>query len=586
MSDGADLQALRDVWRGLADVDDPALLTDLAPEPDAVGDGPLAGCGFVVKANIDVVGHPTTAGLLEPVRIPDRSATVVERIVAAGATVLGLANLDQLATGLTGTRSPYGTPTNPIAPELAPGGSSSGSAVAVARGLVPFALGTDTAGSGRVPAALTRTVGIKPTIGWLPMTGVVPAIGGLDVVTVHARSVRVAWDVAQLAGGFDPEDPWSRTPPAGAPRSTPIDVVGTPPIYVVAERCDREVVEAHRAALGLLASAGIRVVELDLGLWFEVARELYGGPWVAARDASFGSVLDREPAGLDPNVASIVRGSRRWSAADAFGAISSLAAARRRAAKWWDDVEALVMPTVPFLPTRRAIAADPIGVNERLGAFTNAANLLDTCAVSVPLDRPADGLPHGVMLVGPAWSDERIVALAATLEGLTPDRRLGATAERVADLPAPPARAADQGRAARTSLVVVGAHLRGQPLHQQLVDLGAIFVRETRTAPCYRLYHLLDTSPPKPGLVRVADGGTEILVEEYDLDAEFFGRFVASVPPPLVIGTVELSDGTSSAGFLCEPIALADAREITSFGGWVAYRTGSDSARPPRPSSG
>lgn len=380
---GTDLDTLRNQWRALAELDDPAVVIELLPEPSSCGEGPLARAGFAVKGNIDIAGTGTTAGLSEVIRYPADSAPVVRRLAEAGATPLATTNLDQLATGLVGTRSPWGTPLNPVDPTSVPGGSSSGSAVSVARGLVPFALGTDTAGSGRVPAALTRSVGFKPTLGWLPINGVVPAIPGLDTVSVHALCVHDAWTVVLAAAGFEKSDPWSRQRPDGSPASAAV-VIGTLSDHVLNTTCDPATATAHRVAMSRLRDAGFDIRHLDLELWFDVARGLYGGPWVAARDAAFGHLIDERPKGLDPTVASIVRGSRGWTGADAYRATTQLAEWRRRSDEWWSAVDLLALPTVPFRPSLEDVTRDPVGVNERLGTFTNAANLLDWAAPRNP----------------------------------------------------------------------------------------------------------------------------------------------------------------------------------------------------------
>ncbi|MHB8663187.1 MAG: allophanate hydrolase [Acidimicrobiales bacterium] len=487
-------------------------------------DGRLAGIPFVVKDNIDVAGVPTTAGCPAFAYLPERPAEVVRRLEAAGAIAVAKTNLDQFATGLVGTRSPYGTPRNVFDAARVPGGSSSGSAVAVAAGAVPFSLGTDTAGSGRVPAAANGIVGAKPTRGWLSTTGVVPAVRSLDCVSVFARSVDDARAVLEVAGGFDPHDPFSRRP-AWRPRPAPADVrVG--------------------AADGVVLD-GVDVAEtVDLEPFLEAGRLLYEGPWVAERVAAFGRFVAGHPDDIDPTVRRIVDGARRWSAADFAEGQYRLAESRRKTEPIWRDIDALVTPTVTFLPLLAEVAADPIGVNTALGRYTTFANLLDLCAVAVPTG-VVDGLPVGVTVLAPAWGDavaaavaEEIVRGAASVAGV--------------------------------ELAVVGAHLRGQPLHEELVRVGAVFVEQTRTAPEYRLYALANTAPPKPGLVRAA-GGAAIEVEVYRLTYEAFGRFVAAVPAPLCIGTVQLARGPV-AGFLCEPSALDGATEITSFGGWRAYR--------------
>jgi allophanate hydrolase len=522
-----------DIALGLAEAADPATQ-------------PLGGIPFAVKDNIDVASVVTTAGCPSYGYLPPASAPVVARLVAAGAIPVAKTNLDQFATGLVGTRSPYGVPVNVFDPRRVPGGSSSGSAVAVGSGAVPFALGTDTAGSGRVPAAFNGIVGLKPTRGWLSARGVVPAVRTADCVSVFALSVEDAWAVASVAGGFDPEDDYSRRPGA-AP------------------------VTGGRLRLGLVAGTpvsldglGFDVREVDIDELQEAGRLLYGGPWVAERLAVIGDFLRGDHEGIDPTVREIILAADRWTAADAAAGAYELARLRRRAERLWDDVDVIVHPTVPRQPTLEEVAADPIGVNAELGPFTTFTNLLDLCAVAVPVG--LDGsLPVGVSVIGPAWADAAVAGVAAAIHATSGGLR-GATGSPLAG----PAWSPPPGRGT-VDLAVVGAHLRGQPLHQQLVDLDARMVGATTTTPDYRLYALANTTPPKPGLVRVPFGtGAAIEIEIYRLSEAGFGRFVAALPPPMCIGTVDTCSGPVR-GFLCEPIAVTDAADITTFGGWRAY---------------
>jgi allophanate hydrolase len=556
--------AVRRAYEALAGLE--AVVIEWVPEQVALAmadadprDRPLGGVPFVVKDNIDVAGVATTAGCAAYSYMPDASATAVRRLIAAGAIPVAKTNLDQFATGLVGTRSPYGTPPNPFDRRRVPGGSSSGSAVAVACGAVPFALGTDTAGSGRVPAAFTGTVGLKPTRGWVSTQGVVPAVRTIDCVSVFALSVSDAWTVLGAAAGFDAADPFSRPRPSstGPPASTPR--VGVP----------RDVPVDTEA---LNALAAYHPVEVDVAAFLEAGRLLYGGPWVAERLAVVGDFLAAEPGGLDPTVREIILGAARWSAADMASAGYELARLRRLTEAVWDRVDVLVLPTVPGHPTIADVAADPIGVNADLGRYTTFANLLDLCAVAVPVGL-RDGLPVGVCVVAPAWSDETAAMVAAGIHVATGGLR-GATGSPLLgsgwDLLPPGGAEAPGG----IDLAVVGAHLAGQPLHPQLVELGARLVATTTTAPDYRLYAIPGTDPPKPGLVRVADGtGERIEIEVYRLEAAAFGRFVAAVPPPLCIGTVRTTTGPV-AGFLCEPLAMVGALDITEYRGWRAYRAG------------
>ena len=502
---------------------------------------PLAGLVCAVKDNIDVAGLPTTAGAASYTYRPGADATAVRRLREAGAIVVGKTNLDQFATGLVGTRSPYGAVRNAWDPARISGGSSSGSAVAVALGLVDFALGTDTAGSGRVPAALNGVVGIKPTKGLVPVTGVVPACYTLDCVTVFARDLGLGRTVAELIEGPDPADPLSRTgrPAAAAPARPRIGVPTAEHLADLAPGWG----DAFAAAVARFAGLGAEIVEVDVAPLLEAAALLYGGAFVAERYAAVGAHLEKHPeligTDLDPTVARIVLGGKDKTAADWAADTARLAALGSAGRAALDGCAALLTPTTTGHPTLAEVAADPVGANSRLGRYTNFCNLLDFAAVAVPSGFVA-GLPFGVMLTGPAFSDRALAELAG--------------------------RFANPG----IDVFVVGAHLSGQPLNVQLVSAGGTLVGAARTAPRYAL-HALDTVPPKPGLVRVGEGGRSIAGEVWRLPANGFGTFVESVPAPLAIGTVALADGTSVSGFLVEPVAVTDAPDISHLGGWRNY---------------
>lgn len=511
---------------------------------------PLHGVPFVVKDNIDVAGVPTTAGCPGFAYVPSADAMAVARLRAAGAVVVGKSNLDQFATGLVGTRSPYGTPRNPFDPAVVPGGSSSGSAVVVARGIVPFALGTDTAGSGRVPAALCGVVGFKGTLGRVSTAGVVPAVRRIDCTTVFAPSVADATWVMGVLGAFDPTDPWSRCPPLSRRRDAA--VIGVPERWPVGAQPDEPTAALFAAALERLAELGVELVPFELEPFLAAGDLLYGGPLVAERYAAVGAALAAHPGDADPVVAATIAAATRWTAADAYAAEYRLAELRRHAETVFAGVDALALPTAPGIATLAEVAADPRGANERLGRYTTFVNLLDLAAVAVPMGRRPGGVPSGLQLIGPAWSDDALATLAARFCGEPPPP---ATLPTVPDV----------------AVVVVGAHLRGQPLNGQLTERGARFVRAGTTAPTYRLYALRDAVPPKPALVRDT-GGSAIAVEVWSMPLDRLGSFLALVPPPLCLGTVELDDGTWQKGFLCEPRAIVGATEITHHGGWLAYR--------------
>ncbi|MER6557108.1 allophanate hydrolase [Streptomyces sp. NPDC001027] len=524
-----------EIWIGLRPREEAEAEARAIDERVAAGERlPLAGRLFAVKNNIDAAGLPTTAGCPAYAYEPAEDAPAVAGLRAAGALLLGTTNLDQFATGLVGTRSPYGAVRGAWDPARVSGGSSSGSAVAVALGIVDLALGTDTAGSGRVPAAFNGIVGLKPTRGLVPTAGVVPACASLDCVTVFARTLAEAEQaLAHMAAGPSP------ALPARAPGPWRIAV---PPRAQLGE-LDEGWGEAYEAAARQLAAAGAELRPLDLTPFTEAAAMLYEGAFVAERYTAVGAFVDKAVAeggaGLDPTVAAIIVGARDIPAHRLFADQDRLAALRTRALTELADADALLLPTAPGHPTLAEVAADPLGANARLGRFTNSTNLFDLAAVATPAGE-VKGLPFGVMLVGPAHTDERLARIAALLQP-------------------------------ETRLAVVGAHLTGQPLNPQLLAVGARLDVTTTTAPVYRL-HALRTSPPKPGLEHVGEGGAAIEVEVWRLPAQGLGRLLSALPRPMTLGSVQLSDGTAVPGFLCEPSALKNAEDITPHTSWRTYR--------------
>ncbi|HET7535160.1 MAG TPA: allophanate hydrolase [Candidatus Didemnitutus sp.] len=515
--------------------------------------GSLRGLTFAIKDNIDLAGVPTTAACPAFAYTPTASAPVVDRLVAAGAVPLGKTNLDQFATGLVGVRSPYGVPRNPFGAEYLPGGSSAGSAVAVAAGLCDFSLGTDTAGSGRVPAAFNNLVGLKPTKGLLSTRGVVPACRSLDCVSIFTRTVAGAADVLAAAAAFDPADPFSRTarppladenrpPRIGVPRADQLEFFG-----------NADAARLFAAAVERWRSLGTTVIEIDYAPFAAAARLLYEGPWVAERYAAIREFIERQPEALHPVTRRIIEGARTLTAVQAFEATYRLAELRREADAVWERIDALLTPTAGTIYRLAEVEADPIRLNSNLGYYTNHMNLLDLCGLALPAGFLPNGLPWGVTISAPAFCDDRLLRLGA--------RFLGEPTPKRALVPA----------GATTRVAVCGAHLTGLPLNGQLTRLGAKLVQATKTAPTYRLFALAGTTPPKPGLVRVAEGGASIAVEVWELSTAAFGHFVAAIPAPLGIGTLVLEDGTAVQGFLCESVAVAGAHEVTSFGGWRAY---------------
>jgi allophanate hydrolase len=537
------------VWISRFDAD---MLRAIAAQIDArVAAGetlPLAGVPFGVKDNIDLAGLDTTAACPAFAYAPARSATVVERLVAAGAIPIGKTNLDQFATGLNGTRSPYGIPRNAYDRAWVSGGSSSGSAVAVAAGLVAFALGTDTAGSGRVPAAFNHLVGLKPTRGRWSSRGLVPACRTLDCITVFANGTDDAALVDAIVAGFDAEDALSRSI-GDVPRAT--RRIGIVPLDQRRWFGDIESDFLYEAAL---AGLDAELVEIDMAPLNEAARLLYDGPWVAERTAALGALLDENPGAIHAVVREIVEQGRNYSAVDAFEGQYRLAELARAAELMWTQVDLIALPTAPTCYRVAEMLAAPIALNASLGAYTNFVNLLDMAAIAVPVGRYQSNIGFGLTLMGPAGTDRALIDAAKTLFP--------------APAPLPPLDL--EGRMETVKLAVVGAHLKDMPLHWQLTSRDARFVGAAKTAPTYRLYAMADSVPPKPALVHSGDGGA-IALEIYELDMAAFGSFVAEVPPPLAIGTVTLEDGSMVKGFVAEPRAITNAEDITALGGWRAY---------------
>ncbi|WP_328711625.1 allophanate hydrolase [Nocardia salmonicida] len=510
---------------------------------------PLAGLLLAVKDNVDVAGLPTTAACPEFAYEATENAAAVQRLVAAGALVLGKTNLDQFATGLVGTRSPYGAVRNALHPALISGGSSSGSAAAVALGIADLAIGTDTAGSGRVPAALHGIVGIKATLGVIPTHGVVAACADYDAVTIFAADLDLAVTATKAMAGKDSRDPRSREWPADIRLSASAE----PEIAIPRPEDLEPLSPAYRTAftetVAALSDQGLRVTEIDISPLLDAARLLYDGAIVAERYAAVGEFVDKGAPGLDDTVAGIISAAKELDAHSFAHDLDTLARARTTATTLLAGFDGLLLPTTTEHPSIAEVEADPLAINRRLGTYTNFCNLLDLAAVAVPGKPTADGLPFGVTVVVPAFADQLAVDLAARITG-TPAPLLVETG---------------------VPLAVFGAHLRGQPLHWQLEQLGARFAGEITTTGAYRLT-ALDTTPSKPGLVRHGDGqGAPILGELFLVSPAGLGRFLAELPPPMALTSIELSDGRAVVGFACSYDAAVAATDITRFGSWVAY---------------
>ncbi len=534
--------------------DETVLARAAALDAEGPHDRPFWGVPFAVKDNMDVAGLATTAACPGYAAVAESTAPAVQHLLDAGAVLLGKTNLDQFATGLVGTRSPYGTPRNPFDPAHVPGGSSSGSAVAVAAGIARFALGTDTAGSGRVPAAFGNIVGLKPTVGSVSARGIVPACRSLDTVSVFARTVDEALAVLRVIARFDEADPYSRRAPFAHLRR------GAAPSAVrIAGIAPQGSPEGSIAAPYARAASLLGAEAMDIGEFLAIAQLLYDGPWVAERTAALREVIEQRPEILHPVTRAILEGGLTRRTVDAFAAFHQLAQARRSAELLFARYDALLLPTTMPCPTLAEVEADPIGVNARLGTWTNFVNLCDLAAIAVPAGVGEDGLPFGVTLVGPAWSEGRLAPLADRVH-----RALNASWGAFGGA-LPPPKAPDPVGVNETALFCVGAHMAGLPLNGQIAALGGRFVRAARTIPAYKLCAL----GSRPGLHRATPGGA-VEGEIWALPLAAVGALLAQVPAPLGFGTVELEDG-SCLGFVADPAGCEGAPDITAYGGWRAW---------------
>lgn len=575
-------QTVAEVYRRIAAVNDPGIFIALLPEAAAraAADAlppfdpaafPLWGIPFAVKDNIDVAGIPTTAACPDFTYTPTETAFAVQKLLDAGAILIGKTNLDQFATGLVGVRSPYPIPRNSIDPRYVPGGSSSGSAVAVGHGLVSFALGTDTAGSGRVPAALNNIVGLKPSLGSVSARGMLPACRTLDTISVFAGTVADADSAFRVMAGYDAKDAYSRPlPVAGQPGALPPGLrIGVPDRDSRRFGSDALSESAFDAALGDVASTiGERpMATIDMTPMFDVASLLYTGPWVAERYQAIRTFIEATPQHLHPTTLKIIGAAEGINAADTFAGIYKLAELRRAADAIWSQIDVMVVPTYPRPRTVADLTADPIGPNSELGTYTNFVNLLDLCALAVPSRSRSDGFPSGVTLIAPRGRDGLLAAIGARLHAMA-QKKLDAT-----DAPVPPAEEGmPRALAGEIELAVVGAHLSGMPLNHELTSRHARFLRACDTRPDYQLYALAGGPPARPGLMRVAEGtGSPIATEVWAVPAEALGDFMQGIPAPLGIGTTRLADGTSPKGFIVEAEGLVGGKDVSAFGGWRNY---------------
>ena len=526
---------------------------------------PLWGIPFCVKDNIDVAGMQTTAACPAYTYKAAEDAFCVQLLKEAGAVLIGKTNLDQFATGLVGVRTPFPVPKNAVDPTLVPGGSSSGSAVAVAHGMVAFSLGTDTAGSGRVPAALNNIVGLKPSLGALSATGVVPACKTLDTISVFALNVDDAYRVASVAARYDDADPFSRDISFPSLISKANLKVGVPSPDTRRFFNDQNQSKAFEDALELLREGGAEIVDIDFKPFYEVAELLYSGTWVAERYTVVADLLKRDPDAVHATTRNVIEGANKFSAADAFLDQYKLAAYRRRLDPVIASVDLLCVPTIPTIVRMDEIERDPIEPNSRLGTYTNFVNLLDLCGIAVPVRKRADNLPGSITILAPSGGDAAAAALGRDLQvrsGVT----IGATGWPVPN--AEPAQALASPD--EIEIAVVGAHMSGLPLNNELTRLGGRFLRATRTAANYKLFALAGGPPLRPGLVRHCDGKS-IELETWARPRASLSDFVTGIPHPLGIGTITLETSEQVKGFICEPIATHGATEVTHHGGWRKY---------------
>ncbi len=567
----------RNIWiHQLSEAELQPYLDGLAHKP--IETTPLWGVPFAIKDNIDLAGIPTTAGCTAFAYTPDHSAQVVRQLIDTGAIPIGKTNLDQLATGLNGTRSPWGACRNAFNPDYISGGSSSGSAVAVALGLVSFSLGTDTAGSGRIPACFNNLVGVKPTRGLLSTSGLAPACRSLDCISIFALDSSDANHILSYAEGADATDGYSRTNPYSNQarhfglRAGPLKL-GVIPDTQLRFFGDQDYAETYRDTLDALTTAGIELIDIDYRPFDEAARLLYDGPWVAERYLAVEPLLKQQPDALLPVIRTIIEPGGAPRATELFRAQYRLEALKSQCIAQLQPLDALLTPTAGRLFTIDEMLAEPIQRNSELGYYTNFMNLLDMAAVAVPTAFTTQGLPFGITLAGAAFSDRALLSIAQRIQATLP------LPSGVDNQPLPQQPAHPVGNPQSIEVAVCGAHLDGLPLNWQLLERGGVLTERTHSAKAYRLYALAGGPPFRPGLIRDERQGAAIEVEVWTLPASEFGSFVANIPAPLGIGKLELADGRWVSGFICELYALDDAQEITHLGGWRQYMSDSNKVR-------
>lgn len=571
------VDVIDEIFRRLVAVNDPGIFIhlrsqeELKEEAEALGSFdpnlPLWGIPYAAKDNIDVAGIETTAGCPAYAYTPNADAFVIANLRAAGAIVIGKTNLDQFATGLVGIRSPYGAPLNAVDPDIVPGGSSGGSGVIVGHGIATFSLGTDTAGSGRVPAALNNIVGLKPTLGTLSASGVVPACRTLDTVSIFALTVDDAYAAFAVARGYDPTDAYSKPIPhldMHAPKM-PLRV-GVPDAASIKFFGDTVQQAAFDRDVALLKSKGAEIDYIDFSPLYAIADMLYEGAWVAERYTVIDALLATDPDAIHPVTRKIITHAESMSAADAFNGMYRLADLKRAAEPMLAGLDMMCVPTIPTFYSLSDLKADPVTPNSNNGTYTNFVNLLDMCAIAVPTAARNDGRPGSVTLISDAGKDANVAAVARLFEADC-QRNMGATTHPISTPPPLP-----DATSEHIELAVCGAHMSDLPLNWQLTDLGATFVRKTKTSPDYKFYALAGGPPERPGLVRTndADKGA-IVLEVWSLPKTAFGTFIVGIPSPLGIGTLTLEDGSSVKGFICEAAGTAGGTDITALGDWRTY---------------
>lgn len=498
---------------------------------------PLWGIPFAIKDNIDLENIETTAACPEYAYTPKESAEVVKKLIEAGAIPVGKTNLDQFATGLVGTRSPYGEVHNALKPELISGGSSSGSAVSVARGQAAFALGTDTAGSGRVPALLNNLVGFKSSFGAWSTKGLVKACASLDCITVFSVDLEEAVIVDDVVRGFIGEDPWSKEIPKPVSRlPKKICLPNKAPEFY--GPYGREYEKAWNESVEKIQELNIPIEYIDYDMFSEAAAILYEGPWVAERWKDLVDFIKENPDKVFPVTKTILEsgGNPKFDAVSVFKAIHRLQELKVKTKIMLKDA-VLVMPTAGGTWTRDEVRENPIATNSHMGKYTNHCNLLDLSAIAIPSGYAAEDVPFGITIFSLSDEEGLLIGLGREL------------------------------KEEKITVAVCGLHMQGYPLEVQMIECGSKYLRTCKTADKYKLFKL-NTNPTKPGLIKVQSGGSSIEVELWEMPLDKLGYFTSLISSPLGMGKVELEDGSEVCGFICEEYGKQDGEDITIFGGW------------------